>query len=653
MSYLKAPRIHFAGRFQADTSTVNNDVRHFDVASFRPEFQEPMTVKDDKIVTLNGYWNPQGSGAWRLLGCKVTAAVLDSRAGGPSPADPIVGSSVAGSDERVAAKLVDLDPQQQGVSQIWGLGIRLIDARGVPLLRGEFAVAPLSDLWFRQQHTQEFCDQQMAAAYQSVLTEVEWFDTAASPCLTALRDRSAAGLLSIRLNVFGFDRTPGAADYATGVVLGTIGPATAREPRHFALGRQLTAFLPPGEMYPLVPGNQVANIQAEVDEAAGTVGVDFGNALPILDSSGALEDLGPLAFGILKDSEALQGDTVDAAQVVTLGDVPYQAAGWYFQTAGVQDFAWADHPEASRWIGDHPLAVLGQAGAGRLKILNRETAGGVFVRADNFVLRLNPGESGTIDLYATRYGQPLGTAIVTQSTSAMFGGAGTGADLPTIAVPPVNTPAGIIQFAPEVTTRADGRGSLTISASPAGPGNPRLYLDGQVYGIGYQIKDLPPHYNANPFNYVSVLAWDHFEVPAHPTWYADIRPILVQYGNLYPIMSQRLVTLRDYQSVIDHLRIMRLSFSLPPENPNSMPVTRDLSANKRQTILRWMDARDPQTGTPPLGTPPAANSGPEPAGTSAEIAGSTPDLAVKYEFLRQARKSQGGSPPEGGSHDQN
>lgn len=32
MSYLDAPRLHFAGGFQADVSTINNDVRTFQAA---------------------------------------------------------------------------------------------------------------------------------------------------------------------------------------------------------------------------------------------------------------------------------------------------------------------------------------------------------------------------------------------------------------------------------------------------------------------------------------------------------------------------------------------------------------------------------------------------------------------------------------------
>src|SRR5580704_12507576 len=100
-----------------------------------------------------------------------------------------------------------------------------------------------------------------------------------------------------------------------------------------------------------------------------------------------------------------------------------------------------------------------------------------------------------------------------------------------------------------------------VTASAGGPGNPRKYIDGQLYGIGYQIKYVPDEFKPNPFRYISILAWDHYDVPEEPTWLEHIRPILWQYGNLYPIMSKRLIDLRDYDSVVCNLDIMKLSFS--------------------------------------------------------------------------------------------
>src|SRR5262245_15249903 len=41
MSYLNWPRLHFSGGFKATPPTVNNEKRHFELATFDDEFQRP------------------------------------------------------------------------------------------------------------------------------------------------------------------------------------------------------------------------------------------------------------------------------------------------------------------------------------------------------------------------------------------------------------------------------------------------------------------------------------------------------------------------------------------------------------------------------------------------------------------------------------
>lgn len=56
MSYLQFPRLAFAGSFQADVSTVNNDPRHYDIDNFEPAFQDFQTKQ-----SYNGWWHPTGT----------------------------------------------------------------------------------------------------------------------------------------------------------------------------------------------------------------------------------------------------------------------------------------------------------------------------------------------------------------------------------------------------------------------------------------------------------------------------------------------------------------------------------------------------------------------------------------------------------------
>jgi hypothetical protein len=129
MSYLNPPRLHFAGKFQASPSTVNNDPLHFNNATFKiPEYWEQTND------TTGGWFNPAGDAAWRLVGCKVTAAWVDHEQQA-AVNDPIQNCLIGDSDRSPPAKIVDLDPEQQLVSQVWGMQVRIALTDGTNLLR--------------------------------------------------------------------------------------------------------------------------------------------------------------------------------------------------------------------------------------------------------------------------------------------------------------------------------------------------------------------------------------------------------------------------------------------------------------------------------------------------------------------------------------
>ena len=72
---------NFSGSFEAAISTVNNDPVHFDNARFKPSYARPQTGTGPD--ELNGSFNPDGSGNWKLHGCAVTSAFLAD--GSPVP----------------------------------------------------------------------------------------------------------------------------------------------------------------------------------------------------------------------------------------------------------------------------------------------------------------------------------------------------------------------------------------------------------------------------------------------------------------------------------------------------------------------------------------------------------------------------------------
>jgi len=596
VSYLDSPRLHFRGWFQADVSTINNAVTAYELPPAEP---------------FDPGWNPQGTGIFRFLDCAVTGAYLDGKQITDPSGDPVIGMTIQNANQRAPGKLVDLDPQQQMVSMIFGMQVRIVSPALETVMQSEFKPAPFINLWPRQLEGVPM-DQQLGAVYQSILEGVEWPTAAESPVLDALRKAAPGGKLSIDFNVFGYGRDPKIPRYTMGHVVGTIGPYREGEPEHFVLGRQM---INQGGMFNPPTGN-IATLQAKVGDNGRSLTVDFGNSFEIETANSGLKDIGTVLVGVLNSNPDQVLSTVDAAGVTVIGEVPYTGKDWYTQTAGVQTFPLSANGEAMKLLPANPLVLLGPSASTVVppvySVLLQESVNGVYVRADQFVFRIEPGASQTIDFYATQFGAPLANAAITLSNaSALL--ASLGGTPPDISVPTdgVNVPVG--SDTATITAGADGHAQFTLQANANGltvNGNPwpRGYLEGQLYALGYQLEAQPANYVPNPFNFVSILAYSqkYNQNPNNPppTWYDDIQPLFAQYSNLYPIMSKYVVDLSDYDSVVSRIGILYLAFSLPESDPNHMPVTRDLGAADRAVILQWLGTTGPD-GLPPRGTPPA------------------------------------------------
>lgn len=610
MSYLDSPRIHFRGWFQADVSTINNDVRFFQNDSFVPAYQQ---------LNSNGSWNPQGTAVFRILDCSVTGGFLDGRAITTPSDDLVVGLTLQNADDRAPGKLVDLDPQQQMVSQIWGMQVRLVGSQAETLFEGEYKPAAFTNLWLRQQ-TGVMRDQKLCAYYQSVLENVEWSGNIDSPLLAALKAATQDEMLSIHFNLFGYGRDSTIPRYTMGHIVGTIGPYLHGEPKHFVLGRHMLAYYGAGGTNWPAPDSKVNSLQARVAADGLSLTADFGNSFPIVDASGAPTNIGQVQLGVLRTNPQAYIATVDASEFVLIGDVPYLDEAWYTQTAGVQTFDLTRNTAAQGLLPSNPLVLVTPLlGAPTYNVLLQESVNGLYVRADSFVYRMNPGETQQVELYATQFGKPLASSGINLSaTEGFMGGSGGGTTItptptPPAAIPNIGTPTDAIGFVKSgqyqpgldtsVSTDDGDRAVLDLAASGDGPGNPRGYIAGQLYGIAYQLAEQPPGYISNLLDYVSVLVFDRKDVPDQPTWYQDIQQLFTQYGNLYPIMSRYVVDLADYDAVVQRVAILRLAFSLPMCDPNHMPVTRDLGEGDRRTILKWLSSPGPD-GKPLLGAPP-------------------------------------------------
>jgi hypothetical protein len=536
MSYLKAPRLHFAGQFGTQVSTVNNFATHF---------------QNINNPNASG-WNPSGSGSWGISGCTVRSAIYaDGTVARTSADDPVVGMAF---DQSGSARLVDLDPEQQLASQIWGMQLQL-GATG-PAFKGAFKTTAFSDIWPNRAQVPGRGDFKMSAFFHSVLTAVIWGDLSNSRLLGELKQASASGLLSIKFNVDGFDRAA-----RTGRIVGTIGPAAADEPAHFVVGRQCMGSA----------AGPVWYFPALLDEQRGKLIADFGNALQTTSVGGPFDSTLDLQIGLVRGEQNFS----------SFGRVPIGPTGWYEQTAGICEFP-ADRSLSAAELDElkkTPIGVAQQTG-GSTAVVASEGVDGLHVRADEFVYRLSAKDTAGVTLRASSFGRPMPNASIALVSDSS--GLQQGPPDPEVGAPPVG-----LSFQANLTT--DAKGLISAALTAGSIQKPRDYIDGQIYGVRYAVVGTDPETGSyfNPADFISVLVWTDYAAPKEPSWRADVQPILSQYANLYPVMKP-IVDLSNYDSVVANKARMQMVFSLAAEDPRYMPVTRDLSPAKREMILNWL-----------------------------------------------------------------
>lgn len=582
MSYLTSPRLSFAGRFVADTSTINN----VDV--------------DPTATSWDDGWNSVGTGAFDFLGCKVTGAWT---AQGVANDDPVAHYAVSGRPDGASAKLVDLDPSCQFASQLWGLWVRLWDpASGELAFMGRYEVASFRDLWTRQRRELDaralVNGQPSGARFVSTLTDVQWGLAAErSPFLMQLRTASADGRLAIGVHQFGFFYNTKHARHRTGTLIGSIGPAMPGEPHTALAGRRLNDATTDAGI------SAISFIDLEVSADETRLALDLGHALLIDNADGGITDIGKLpSVPKLKGCKALILAVKPAAfdpweraaqPLEVLAEMNPFVAGWYQRTGGIVEVKLgATQANAVRAA---PMALYARMADGSLMGLCAETRDGLFVRTDSFVRRMDPGANDSVMFHARRYGRPAGgVEIYLQPPMAMPFPPGQGGV--------VNDPHPALTVPGKLATGPDGAATLKLAASD--PGNPRRQVlgktwpvDGQVYMISFspQGSDGAPNLDGGDtgltgLDAVFVHAREKVEVPNQPDWTQHVQPIMADYARLYPVMSKHLFDIADQAAFVRHRAQLLLAFSRTMDDPNYMPVTRDLSEAKRLIIVNWLNS---------------------------------------------------------------
>ncbi|MBC7974585.1 MAG: hypothetical protein H7138_06325, partial [Myxococcales bacterium] len=355
---------------------------------------------------------------------------------------------------------------------------------------------------------------------------------------------------------------------------------------------------------------------AKLDLAASppSLTLDLANSLPV-EMPG--RPLWSAALGTLSLAY-VTGSGTNKTYTNIVPSIDYTSADFLDKQSGlvvVTDFGSLD----PKTLATLPLAVTSTTtvnGSPVTRPFLEECAEGWSVRADQFIYRMNPGmpaaagfaqgETNTVDFYVRKFGEVAGTAgtsitlsTLTPSQAAYYtvntlGTGGTNG----INANNLSTPQNKLTYSAASVPVQDGKASVTIRGLD--PGNPRSYVDGQVYFGIYNLSPAVSDFYPDPNDLLSVQIYQQRPITGDPTWSNGIGAILRQYGMLYPIMGQ--FQLWTYQGVSENREKIQRVLGLDISQPLHMPVTRDLSAIKCKLILDWFAAGLPYEQLGPAGS---------------------------------------------------
>lgn len=531
MSYLDVPRLHFAGTFTANPSTINNDSRNY---NYNPNSTNP--------INIDLAWNPYGDHAWSINA--TVRSFVDSSGALHTSGDPLIGAAVQSYAAQVPAKLVDLDTEQQSVTRLFGLTLQVtLAGTSAFSLQGAWDDnGTLINLWPGRAPGTD--DDRFGGAFQSVLERLVWQDLQSSPYLQQLQAASPNGL-SARFSVYGYDASTSSPGFRTGTIVGTVGPYSPGEPKHIVAGRFLIPTQGTTAMY---------YAPAKLDTTRNTLTIDLGNSIQDQAPGGPPVDLGTMEAAIL-----------GSGQSTSLGPINYGAGNEaaFQETAAV--FQLDLTPEQAQQAAQQPLGILLDSGPALA-----ENTSGMYVDVDGASQYMNPGGEATSTFWATLFGAPA-----------------SGVQIPLQLVPSKgnNQPTSALTFPPSVTTVANGSAPASFQASNPSPlPQSRQNIGGQLYFIGGPWAPGTSQMSTSP---LTVKVFSSIDPPIpNPTW-EDVQPILYKYYYLYATMVTR-VDLSNYDSVAANAQAIAKVVSLPFTDPNYMPVSREMSEDQRKLILTWI-----------------------------------------------------------------
>jgi hypothetical protein len=627
MSYLDLPRLHFSGLFFTGPSTINNIIQNY-----KPGV--PLENSSGQYLA-NAGWDPTGVAQWWLEECTVLSAV--GPAGVVAPAsDAVIGAAVQSPSPKTPmsdgqggfydiAKMVDLDPDQQGRSALYGVRIFVTLPNGAGL-QGLMTVPELRQLNGRIPVSGGSWT--AVGNWMGTLQNVQWSgDISGSPILTALQAASAQGL-NVKLTVDLHQNNPqnvfSSGDmFCYGRVLGSIGPAFPGELAQVVPGRCLqtvAAQQPSAMMAASAPGADLTppreRVAAKMAALADIRRATTRNALTAAAASSVPPQPWNPAFAVIRQPGGQELLSLDIAGCILLnvqGTPSNPTSDGTFEvdsgiTVGVLDLASKQFvPFANGNITISPQYKQLVSTLKNCMLVENSCMFTIPITAsDGSSYQTNPLAIQVNGTTVAQENQDGSWADVSVSSERLecgsnqtgqaqvmvraFGNpppAGTAPPV-TVSVQPLRSPAQPTDLGIAIgQTDANGLADITTAVNVPNLTLPALRqpLDSQVYYIS--LSDLSGNVIGDGGPTFSVLLWNAFQAPAKPAWSADVSPIFTAYARLYPGMKSRL-DISDEKTVVGFAKVIAGMMSLPVTDPAYMPVTRDLSPSKIKMIVSWL-----------------------------------------------------------------
>lgn len=606
MSYLDIPRIHFAGRFFTDPSTVNNDPTHYE-----PD------------VTAPSPWqNPDGKHLFQLRNCSITSAV------GPSgfvENDSVIGADFETNDQpdllplgSHPARIVDIDVYQQNISTIYGMQVKL--TVGEDFIIGMVDPVSLNLCWFNAvlpsrswasgDYGQDSFggDMNACGSFQTVIrfNEADWPQTS-SGILNTLRATTTTIdhqlVASFKFVLDGYRNVPIDVDYQTGRIVGTIGPLFDKEPMNNPGQR----WMMPRTFKDTDPWNfpSFNNCPFKVDSIRKKLTIDLANSICRQTAGGAPVDLGNV-MAIVSSPDPITSD---------ISSVDYSEIS-YENNAHITEIDLNDIQLKLLQSGYLKL-VTSRNDIGNTTILAEEQIDVQFgVEKREILLEGNPNETITTTVFVSTKGIPLAGKQLHLVVESVYGYT-PGATVPSTNPGNTKQAEGALEAVISIT---DQYGFATVTLKVVkDPGQRTPELDGQLYFIivfdpNYPHPDwskkkgpIPPQDHM-----ISCKVFSQYTVNENPPW-TEIQSLMEPYMKLYPGMKS-FIDLSDEHTFtifasnppwftfgekgvykfpgkdapVIKAGITPYLMTRPFNDPRLMPVSRDLSKAKILTIMYYI-----------------------------------------------------------------